>query len=168
METGSVSWQVYSYYARYLGLLGVIIGVSAQILYQGSSIGTNFWLTIWANNSLNDTCFEFRDSPDGCRDFYLGVYGGIGFLQSCGVMTLTITVALTTLNGSKKMHQHLLRRVLQGPMAFFDTTPLGRIVNRFAKDVDVCDNTLPQNLRQWSSTFSNFLGNSFIMKAKLK
>ena len=29
---------------------------------------------------------------------------------------------------------------------------------RFAKDVDVCDNTLPMNLRQWLSTFANFFG----------
>ena len=32
------------------------------------------------------------------------------------------------------------------------------IPTRFAKDVDVCDNTLPQNLRSWLSTFANFIG----------
>ena len=31
-------------------------------------------------------------------------------------------------------------------------------MNRFAKDVDVCDNTLPQNIRQWMSCLANFLG----------
>ena len=35
---------------------------------------------------------------------------------------------------------------------------IGRIVNRFAKDVDVCDNTLPQNIRQWMSCLANFMG----------
>lgn len=48
----------------------------------------------------------------------------------------------------KLMHKKLLDRVLRSPMSFFDTTPLGRIVNRFAKDIDVCDNTLPTNIRQ--------------------
>ena len=47
----------------------------------------------------------------------------------------------------------MLRRILQAPMSFFDTTPVGRMVNRFAKDVDICDSTLPFNLRLWLNSF---------------
>lgn len=45
------------------------------------------------------------------------------------------------------MHVILLRHVLRWPMELFDTTPLGRVLNRFAKEVDVIDNTLPSVVR---------------------
>jgi ABC-type multidrug transport system fused ATPase/permease subunit len=53
------------------------------------------------------------------------------------------------------MHTLLLAAVLRLPMTFFDVTPLGRILNRFAKDIDVCDNVLPHVLRMFiAMTFS--------------
>ena len=40
----------------------------------------------------------------------------------------------------------LLRAVLFAPMAFFDTTPLGRVINRFSKDIYTIDEQIPQVL----------------------
>jgi ABC-type multidrug transport system fused ATPase/permease subunit len=45
------------------------------------------------------------------------------------------------------LHQSMLTNILKSPMSFFDTTPSGRIVNRFSSDVAVVDNNLPQTLR---------------------
>ena len=48
---------------------------------------------------------------------------------------------------------------LNFPICFISKFSIsGRIVNRFAKDVDVCDNTIPQIIRQWMSCFANFMG----------
>lgn len=51
------------------------------------------------------------------------------------------------------MHVELLTNVLRWPMMLFDTTPLGRVLNRFSKDVDTVDNTLPQVIRSWIMMF---------------
>ena len=40
------------------------------------------------------------------------------------------------LRASKRLHSALLQRVLHAPVSFFDTTPVGRIVQRFSKDTD--------------------------------
>lgn len=58
-------------------------------------------------------------------------------------------MAIGCLYAARNLHNNLLIRTLRLPMAFFDTTPLGRIVNRFSRDVDVVDNLLPQVLRAW-------------------
>ncbi len=126
-----------------------------------TSIGTNVWLEVWTDNELGNAT-EVK-----WRNIYLGVYGALGFGQALSTMVLSIVLAVSTLNASRQMHKNMLTTVMQSPMSFFDTTPLGRIVNRFAKDVDVCDNTLPNNLRQWLNTLASFLGTVILIIAKL-
>lgn len=41
------------------------------------------------------------------------------------------------------LHQLLLNNVVHLPIAFFDQTPIGRILSRFSKDIDVIENSLP-------------------------
>ena len=43
------------------------------------------------------------------------------------------------------MHDKMLRGVLRSQMSFFDSTPTGRIMNRFSKDLDEskCDVRIP-------------------------
>ena len=44
------------------------------------------------------------------------------------------------------MHAMMLNGVMRSPMSFHDVTPLGRVLSRFSKDVDVIDNILPQSV----------------------
>lgn len=57
------------------------------------------------------------------------------------------------LNSAKAMQYSLLKNVLHWPMELFDTTPLGRVLNRFSKDVDTVDNVLPQVIKSWIMMF---------------
>lgn len=65
----------------------------------------------------------------------------------------SITIALGCIYTAIQMHALLLTNVVRLPMEFFDQTPIGRILNRFSKEVDVVDSTLPQNLRSWIQQF---------------
>ncbi|XP_025986916.1 multidrug resistance-associated protein 1 isoform X3 [Solenopsis invicta] len=143
-ETGSVKWKVYSHYLKSIGWFLSISTIVMNAVFQSFSIGSSVWLSIWSNDNQtigNNTIDTAK------RDMYLGVYGALGFGQAFFVMLSQITLIIGSLRSSRVLHYDLLFNILRSPVGFFDTTPSGRILNRFAKDVDVIDNVLPHILR---------------------
>ncbi|NWX25574.1 MRP2 protein, partial [Notiomystis cincta] len=69
----------------------------------------------------------------------------------------TVLCARGSVGASRVMHQQLLSNILRAPMSFFDTTPTGRIVNRFAKDIFTIDETIPTSFRSWISCFMDII-----------
>src|ERR1700744_4538001 len=61
----------------------------------------------------------------------------------------SLSLSVFGTQASKHMLRDSMRRVLRAPMSFFDTTPLGRITNRFSRDVDVMDNNLSDAMRMY-------------------
>ncbi|XP_061394493.1 multidrug resistance-associated protein 1 isoform X16 [Musca vetustissima] len=139
-QTGGVEFAVYKHYMKSVGIFLSLATLILNFVFQAFQIGSNLWLTKWSNDKdvANDT---------GLRDMYLGVYGAFGFGQVISSYFSTLAIGLGGVYCSKKLHAVLLEYVLRWPMDLFDTTPLGRIVNRFSKDIDTVDNILPLNLR---------------------
>ena len=59
-----------------------------------------------------------------------------------GVFTASIILNRGGVTASRILHYDLLLNCLRSPLSFFDTTPVGRILNRFAKDIDVIDHLI--------------------------
>ncbi|GAB6029961.1 hypothetical protein CHUAL_005656 [Chamberlinius hualienensis] len=145
VETGEVKMSIYWYYIKSVGLTMVSITMMFNLLSHGCSIGSNLWLSAWSNDKPN-----VNGTQDvGLRDLRLGIYGGLGFGQAIFVMIGSMTMAFGAIRASRILHNDMLGNIMRSPMSFFDTTPLGRIVNRFAKDVDVVDNSIPMTIRSW-------------------
>ncbi|XP_042861563.1 multidrug resistance-associated protein 1-like isoform X1 [Penaeus japonicus] len=147
-ETGKVQLSVYGYYIKAIGILSTSMTVLFYVLSQACTVGSNVWLTAWSSESALQN--ETGQDP-AIRDKYLGVYGALGIGQALTICLGSLIIAGATVSASKLLHKMLLDNVMHSPMSFFDMTPIGRIVNRFSKDLDTVDVLLPSNLRAWVS-----------------
>lgn len=55
----------------------------------------------------------------------------------------SLALVLGAVRAATLLHELLLVHLFQLPLAFFDTTPTGRVMNRVGKDIDTIDVTLP-------------------------
>lgn len=143
----SVPWSTYAAYVRASGtILNAPFIIALLLLAQGSNITTSLWLSYWTSDK-----FGF---PTGT---YIGVYAGLGAVQAILMFLFSFCLTVFGTRASKTMLRRAMTRVLRAPMAFFDTTPLGRITNRFSRDVDVMDNNLTDAMRMYFFTLSTIL-----------
>ncbi|XP_043560559.1 multidrug resistance-associated protein 5-like isoform X3 [Chiloscyllium plagiosum] len=145
---GSVSWSTYGIYIKAAGgSLVFFVNILLFILTAGSIAFSNWWLSYWIKQGSGNTPVtkgnttyisnSMRDHPK--QSFYTCVYA----LSMVAVLLFKAlrgyTFVKCTLRASSKLHDALFKKILRSPMHFFDTTPLGRILNRFAKDMDEVD-----------------------------
>eukprot|EP00842_Homolaphlyctis_polyrhiza_P006113 jgi/Hompol1/6502/HPOL_003284-RA len=71
--------------------------------------------------------------------FYISIYGLISLIELFGLIFRAVTQYLGGLRASRILHRQVLVSVLGSPMRFFETTPVGRIINRFSKDMSDVD-----------------------------
>uniref|UniRef100_A0A3Q2V2S4 ATP binding cassette subfamily C member 3 n=1 Tax=Haplochromis burtoni TaxID=8153 RepID=A0A3Q2V2S4_HAPBU len=145
-ETGQVKGKVYLEYVKAVGpLLSVVI----CFLYgcqSAASIGTNIWLSEWTNDAVTNRTAENVQMR-------VGVYAALGFAQGILIMIASFTLAMGNIGAAKKLHFNLLTNKFHTPQSFFDTTPIGRIINRFSKDIYVIDEALPSTVLMFLGTF---------------
>jgi ATP-binding cassette subfamily C (CFTR/MRP) protein 1 len=140
----SVGWTVYKAYLKASG--SVLIApfvIFLLIISQGANITTSLWLSWWTSNKFGYSQGE-----------YIGVYAALGVAQALLQFAFSVFLTVYGTKASKTMLQRAYERVLRAPMSFFDTTPLGRIINRFGKDVDTMDNVLTDAIRMFSLTMA--------------
>ncbi|GFR84980.1 multidrug resistance-associated protein 5 [Elysia marginata] len=137
--------------------VGTILLASFCLPVAGATLASwflSFWLEqgggtalmVVSNKTANWTVPSMRvvDNPDRC--YYLLIY--LLIVLGTVVLTLFKSLAVTkwTLTASTSIHRKGIQQIVSSPMAFFDATPIGRMVNRFSADLDEIDSRLPMNL----------------------
>lgn len=128
-EKGAVKGNVYWEYIYACGGWPYItILLMAALLNSGTQLGTNLWLSWWSTNRFGlDT------------GTYLFWYGILGVIQLGFALTLNAVFLIGGFNASKTFHRLALASLMRAPMGFFDSQPIGRILNRMSKDIESID-----------------------------
>ncbi|EKD20282.1 uncharacterized protein L3040_007291 [Drepanopeziza brunnea f. sp. 'multigermtubi'] len=135
-EQGKVKWDVYAEYAKTSNLYAVGLYGLMLIGGQTAQIGGSVWLNRWADRN---------ERADGNPEVgkYIGVYFafGIGGALLVVVQTLILWI-FCSIEASRKLHERMAFAIFRSPMSFFETTPAGRILNRFSSDIYRVDEVL--------------------------
>ncbi|GAA5796465.1 hypothetical protein HPULCUR_001837 [Helicostylum pulchrum] len=88
-------------------------------------------------NIFKSWVFEEKTPVD--VDYYIGIYVGICFSYIVFDVIRNVIIYSGSIRGARTLFDSLLDRIIHAPLRFFDTTPVGRILNRFGKDVSTID-----------------------------
>ncbi|KAK5109510.1 hypothetical protein LTR62_006962 [Meristemomyces frigidus] len=145
-EKGQVKRDVYLEYAKMSNLGAVAIYMVMLLGAQTAAIGANVWLKQWSEANS-----EYGGNPDIGK--YLGIYFAFGVGGAALVVLQTLILWIfCSIEASRKLHERMAHAIFRSPMSFFETTPTGRILNRFSSDIYKIDEVLA---RTFNMLFTN-------------
>uniref|UniRef100_A0A3Q3X7J8 Uncharacterized protein n=1 Tax=Mola mola TaxID=94237 RepID=A0A3Q3X7J8_MOLML len=181
-QAGGLAWRVYqTYWTAVGGLLAASILMSL-LLMQASKNVSDWWLSHWISELKNNNSSTTNGSSSGALSsphlsplsssvqmlssnnlssdvkFYLTVYSSIAVGNTLFTAVRAFLFAFGTICAATAIHNRLLDRVLKATVTFFDTTPMGRVLNRFSSDLYSVDDSLPFILNILLATLFNLLG----------
>ncbi|CAL8305027.1 unnamed protein product [Arctogadus glacialis] len=146
--SGAVAWSVYGAYIKAAG--GPVVFLLNAFLFlstTGSIAFSNWWLSYWIRQGDGNTSLISVNGTS--EDNSMRLNPDISYYSTVYVLSMAAALLLKTVRGlvfvkctmkaASALHDRLFRKLLLSPMHFFDTTPLGRILTRFSRDMDEVD-----------------------------
>lgn len=136
---GSVSLSVYWLYMKACGgpLFWMLL-LLAQCGPQALQVAQSNLVRVWSDAYAGEKPVE--------PGFYIGIYFGIGIIAVFADAFKDIVMFKGSLEAGNTLHSQLLNRVINARPRFFDSTPVGRILNRFSRDIQVIDQDIASSL----------------------
>ena len=108
---------------------------------------------------MTEMPFEQQKSTEA-----LVVYGSIVTVSFLFTTASCICFYLAALKASETLHDKMTMAIIKAPVLFFDTNPVGRILNRFSKDIGGMDDLLPVEFL-WASYLCLYVCSATILSA---
>ncbi|KAI1813701.1 ABC transporter [Poronia punctata] len=160
LKTGQTArLQFFSYMRLFGSPFHAVLAIVMSGIGSASFVGAGLWLAVWVD----------AYDEEGAHDvaFYLGIYA---------IWTLGDTVfnGLTYICyerggwfAARTLHSNFIKAIMNVPLSWFKTTPVGRIVNRFSRDMTSLDTNLVGMLRMTIENAIRLVFQSFAASAVL-
>ncbi|KAF9112250.1 Multidrug resistance-associated protein 1 [Mortierella sp. AM989] len=142
MEIGKVNFKTSLIYFAALSYKNVVIIVGLFIAAQACLVGSGLWLRYWIKRS--EEADKDLGNPALSIKAFLSVYALLALVYVLLHLVIPwLVFAVARIRASEILFRNLTTKILHLPMSFFDTTPLGRILNRFSSDISSVDDKIP-------------------------
>ena len=149
---GSVSKDVVLKYSRAMGTfeLSVLVYIGATALQAGAS----FWLASWSSSTNEADAW-----------FFLQIYAILNGCMLGLILAAQLLLALGSVRASSQLYSGMMSSLFAARLDFFQGTPVGRIMNRCAKDTMEMDRNLASSLVFTVQSFLGLLGTLAVVAA---
>jgi ATP-binding cassette subfamily C (CFTR/MRP) protein 1 len=133
---GDVAWEVYKGYGLRFGVLTMSIVFVLLVCGQAAYVASDWWLALWSRG---------QRWPQADLQWLWSYSIIMGVLLALSYPRSALFFYSST-NATSNIHHRMARSVFRSPLSFFHQNPVGRIVNRFARDLSIIDDQLPMNI----------------------
>lgn len=150
-EIGQVLWSLYWLYIQSMKMLIFFITSIMLSIKNFCDLGSSWWLSVWSSKVDSNVAQNII--------IYLSfILASVITFSFCGGLLFWGSI-----KAARTIHHNLLVTILRCPLTFFETTPVGRILNRFNSDIDAIDTIIPYALFNFLSMINyNVLAIGFI------
>ncbi|XP_037617804.1 multidrug resistance-associated protein 4-like isoform X2 [Sebastes umbrosus] len=166
---GNVSGHIYlKYFNAGCNPLVLLVIVLLSVVAEGAYIMQDWWLVYWASEEVSNSTVAAvsiktainatHSDQESNLTFYLGIYSGLTAAAVIFGYARCLVIMHGLVRAGQALHNSMFSAVLRTPVRFFDVNPIGRILNRFSKDVSQMDSMLPMTFVDFYQLFLQNVG----------
>uniref|UniRef100_A0AC11BX71 Uncharacterized protein n=1 Tax=Ovis aries TaxID=9940 RepID=A0AC11BX71_SHEEP len=144
----------------------ILVNIAAQVAY----VLQDWWLAFWSNlqsDLYSGVLVKEDEDVVSVLNWYLEVYSGLTVSTILFGITRSLLIFYILVNSSRTLHNKMLETILRAPVLFFNRNPIGRILNRFFRDIGDMDDLLPLIFQDFIQTFLLMIGVMVVMVAAI-
>jgi ATP-binding cassette subfamily C (CFTR/MRP) protein 1 len=142
-QKGKVKWSVYGAYAKACNPKAIVVWLLTVVAVQALNVSASVWLKNWSEGNE-------KSGTNGNIGKNVGIYFALGISASFMIAIQTIFMwVFCAIQASRHLHDRMAHAIFRSPMSFFETTPVGRILNRFSADMFRVDEAIGKSFSEF-------------------